>query len=169
VQVRYEVNFASLNDADAMFVAECVRQRYTKFVPAEAGPYESGTELFHHLDAYGYDQADVVLSLARQTAPEAVRILTLLIQPHTIERVPLGMTAEVAAAPKPAHTLPTQNRARQDNRVVAYVAPNPKRQGSASYARYEAWEVGKTVTQCREAGVSGGDVTHDIKKGFVRV
>ena len=51
------------------------------------------------------------------------------------------------------------------NHVVIYVAPNNKRGASAQ--RYNAWQVGATVAECKAAGIWAADVRFDVPRGHV--
>jgi len=46
---------------------------------------------------------------------------------------------------------------------------NPKREGSASYDRYELYKTSKTVTDFIAAGGTRGDVAYDAKKGYIEL
>lgn len=158
---RYTPNFASLSLDETSYLATAVSRRYSDFIPEQAGPYESGEDLMNHCDAYGYDQADVVMSLASDPSPQAVTIIERLVgQP---------ITRPDPSRPRPA-AKPRAPRAKRtviDNRVIATVAPNPKRPGSASHARYELYRTGVTVTELLKSGLTTGDITHDTRKGFI--
>lgn len=56
-----------------------------------------------------------------------------------------------------------------DPRRVTYVAPNPKRPGSASYDRFQLWHIGVTVDDYLNAGGRREDVRYDVKRGFVKL
>jgi hypothetical protein len=52
-------------------------------------------------------------------------------------------------------------------RYLASVAPNPKRQGSASAARYALYSVGLSREELRDRGLTQADFKHDTEHGFV--
>lgn len=111
------------------------------------------------------DAADVVLALAAEGQPGVV----------VAERLTgRAMTRETAsAASRVRRHLKAPSRAaasaRDDPRVVVSVRPNPKIVGSGSWERYKLWEVGISVSQARERGLTAADVKYDIDRGFVVV
>lgn len=162
MQTRYIPNFTQLTSHQVNMLASAIHRRHPDFVPHQGGEYESGEDLFHHCDACGLDHADVVLSLAPDPTAEAVVVLETLVGVSPLRRT-------IA----PRHTrandaVPRQKRpVLRDDRRVATVVPNPKRPGSASHARFELWRPGMTISEARAAGLTAGDVVHDISKGFI--
>jgi hypothetical protein len=52
--------------------------------------------------------------------------------------------------------------------VISYVAPaNPKKSGTACYARFPLYAVGLTVDECVARGVTRADVRWDAAQGFI--
>lgn len=48
-------------------------------------------------------------------------------------------------------------------------ATNPKREGSASHARFAAYASGQTVAEALAAGLTTGDFHHDVAHGFISI
>lgn len=89
-------------------------------------------------------------------------------------RAALAAAAVTALAPVPAVSgrSPTAGsgplpRLYSVNAVVSAVRPNPKKPGSASYARFAHYAVGLTVAECLSAGVTAADLRWDLARGFV--
>lgn len=75
-------------------------------------------------------------------------------------RAPRGAPATApAGAGAPPWTLPGAR--------VASVAPNPKKAGTASHARYALYRVGLTAAELRELGLSPADLRWDGERGHV--
>ena len=81
-----------------------------------------------------------------------------------------GIVPTTGTGPPPAATRPVQRRRRQ---LCASAAPisvqqaNPKRSGTASHARYEAYKAARTEAHFRELGGSAADLAHDRKRGYI--
>ena len=58
--------------------------------------------------------------------------------------------------------------AASDARKITFVAPNPKRPGSASFDRFANYKKGMTVAQAIAAGVTRGDIDWDSKRDFIK-
>ena len=57
-----------------------------------------------------------------------------------------------------------------DDAVITAVAPNPKKPGSATHARYAAaYAVGRTIAQAKKLGATAGDILWDLPRGFITV
>ena len=52
---------------------------------------------------------------------------------------------------------------------LKYQEDNPKQEGSASYARYEAYKGAQTLEAFLRCGGTLGDLRHDEKKKYVEV
>lgn len=57
----------------------------------------------------------------------------------------------------------------KDNRVITQIADNPKRPGSACYARYALYSPGMTIGEYLAAGGTRADVRWDTKQGFIQL
>ena len=55
----------------------------------------------------------------------------------------------------------------EDNRAIACLQENPKKDQSKSWVRYEAYKSATTVAEFLEKGGTPADLTHDVGKGFV--
>jgi len=53
--------------------------------------------------------------------------------------------------------------------VTLLVDYNPKRAGSSSHKRFEAYEDGMTVDEAQKAGITAGDLLWDTKHGFIEI
>lgn len=58
---------------------------------------------------------------------------------------------------------------RLDPRVITQIAPNPKKPGSKTHARYGLYVEGMTVTEFIARGGTTADVKYDADHGFIRV
>jgi len=58
---------------------------------------------------------------------------------------------------------------KSDPRVVTFVAPNTKKPGSKSHARYELYVVGMTVSEALAAGLTGADIKWDGERGNIKI
>lgn len=56
-----------------------------------------------------------------------------------------------------------------DDAVIEYVAPNPKKPGSATHTRFANYAVGLTLAQVKALGVTAGDILWDLPRGFIRI
>lgn len=78
--------------------------------------------------------------------------------------------AKKTAAKKTTAKKVAKEAANEDNRKIKVIAKeNPKREGSASYDRFEIYENGMTVDEFKEAGGTAADLRHDEEKGFISV
>lgn len=138
----------------------------------------------------GLSHAQVVLTLSRETEPLALDTMEALLQ-RPMYMCARGETAEpltdVEGRPLPLplgrrrgepmcspekgfirrRMKDVRSRLPRDPRIVQAVVPNPKRPGSASFSRFEVWQVGMSVTEARAAGLSTADVSWDVSRGFV--
>lgn len=53
--------------------------------------------------------------------------------------------------------------------ITVLVDKNPKREGSASHARFEFYKSGQTVKEALEAGLTTGDFHHDVAHNFISI
>lgn len=53
--------------------------------------------------------------------------------------------------------------------ITLLAESNPKREGSASHARFAAYATGQTVAEALAAGLTTGDFHHDVEHGFVSI
>jgi hypothetical protein len=64
---------------------------------------------------------------------------------------------------------PRSRTARSDPRVVLAFAPNPKKPGTAAYARYALYATGRTCDELRRAGMRAEDFRYDVAHGFLQL
>lgn len=168
---KYQSNFDSLDPECADLLADALLRRYPDF-----GRVDS-TQIFMRCEEMSIDHADVVMSLAHDSSPLAVRTLEALIgkpieQGWPCLKGPSPKPKTDEGAPAPARE-PKQRVARNtvtDPRVIVYVAPNPKKPGSASFERFALYREGMTVNEAIAAGVKREDIAWDSdpKRGFIR-
>lgn len=156
---KYQPNFASLTQAEAALVAHHV----ARVTGEEFDSSIDGQSLFERLSAAKLTQAQVILAVAPDPSPEAVVALEKLVGKPIIREQPKHPNTHPAPTPRPKGAAVAKN----DPRVVVSVAPNPKKVGSASHARYALYKVGMTVSQFVAAGGTTADVKWDTEKGFV--
>lgn len=156
---KYQPNFASLTPAEASLVAHHVSRVLTD----DSVPASDGQSLYDHLSARGFSQAQVILAVAPDPSPEAVVALEKLVGRPIVRDLPAVDRPRPAAAPRAKGAAVAKN----DPRTIVSVAPNPKKVGSASHARYALYEVGMTVSQFVAAGGTTADVKWDLSKGFI--
>lgn len=157
---HYTPNFSALSLEETTYLAKAVAKANPGFIAEEVGPYESGEELMHHCEAYGMDQATVVMSLSRDATPIGVQIVERLIG-KPIQKIFPKLVKQIRA--KTPRTVVKKH----DPRIITFVTPNPKRPGSASHTRFELYKVNMTVTQAIDAGLTTGDIVHDSSRGFI--
>lgn len=168
---KYQANFAALDTDCSFLLADALLRRYPDFGRVDP------TQIFTRCEEMSIDHADVVMSLAHDSSPLAVRTLETLIG----KPIDMGWPCLKGPSPKPRTEEgapapvrePKQRVARNsvtDPRVIAHVAPNPKKPGSASFDRYALYRVGMTVNEAIAAGVKREDVAWDSdpKRGFIR-
>lgn len=72
---------------------------------------------------------------------------------------------KAVAAAKPEKKAPAAKV--EDGKKLTFVAPNPKKPGTATYDRYaQAYKVGKTITEVLRA-TTRADIDWDVKRGFI--
>lgn len=54
-------------------------------------------------------------------------------------------------------------------KITLLTEKNPKREGSASHARFAAYKSGQTVAEALAAGLTTGDFHHDVAHGFISI
>jgi len=158
LQARHLPAFQALDSASIQRI--CERHGF-RHVPRD------GDGLFQLCQTAGLDHARTVLALARETDDTGVRAIeTLVGRPITrwTPPAPGASSRGVVTRERNARTAPTSS---VGHLVVLAVVPNPKKPGSASHDRFSKWVVGQTVQQCMAAGLTRGDVTWDMERGFV--
>jgi hypothetical protein len=164
----------------ALTAEQCLRVlvRVDSWLPASGTPVD-GSLVFSHCRGLGFDQARVVLALARESddvgrgaveclvgrpispwIPEEMSCLRPGPLPQIIDGKIVFATPHEASAPRP----PSRQ---QDMRVVISKAANPKKKNTDAWDGYEAWVVGETVEAARARGLSTKAITVDVERGWV--
>lgn len=167
---KYQPNFDSLDHDCAGLLASALLRRYPDF-----GQVDS-TQIFTRCEEMSIDHADVVMSLAHDPSPLAVRTLEALVGKPIEHGFPCLKTppkAAEGASATPTYREPKVRAPRNsvtDPRVITHVAPNPKKPGSASYDRFALYRVGMSVNDAIAAGVKREDIAwdSDSKRGFIK-
>jgi len=169
---KYQENFSALDHDCAGLLVSALLRRYPDF--GQVDP----TQILTRCEEMSIDHADVIMSLSQDTSPLAVRTLETLIGkpiqhgwPALMGSAPSPKAADVSPAPKyrePKVRAPRS--AVTDPRVISYVAPNPKKPGSASFDRFALYRVGMTVNEAIAAGVKREDIAwdSDTKRNFIK-
>lgn len=77
---------------------------------------------------------------------------------------------EAKAAKKVAKAEKTESTKEKDTRKITLLTKeNPKREGSASYERFELYRKAKTVADFLEAGGTTADIRYDEAAGHIKV
>lgn len=161
---KYRPNFESLTQREAALVASHV----SRVSGDENFACDDGSLLYQRLENMSWNHAQVVLAVAPDPSPEAVVALEKLVG-RPIVREPMPERQKRVSAPRDPSAPRGAARRRDDDRVIGYVAPNPKKPGSASHTRYQLYEVGKTIGDFLRAGGTTADVAWDIERGFVKI
>jgi hypothetical protein len=171
---KYRPNFDSLDSDCAGLLAGALLRRYPDFGSVDP------SQVFMRCEEMSIDHADVVMSLANDPSPLAVRTLEALVGkpidkgwPCLSGAAPVVTDADGVPAPARVVREKAQRAPRNavtDPRVIVYVAPNPKKPGSASFDRFALYRVGMTVNEAIAAGVKREDVAWDseTKRGFIK-
>jgi len=157
---KYRPNFESLSREEAVLTATAIAAR----TRTDVHP----SRLFDSCCEAGLDQADVVLAMAPDPTPLGVVCL------EKIVGSPIVRPAKKTQARRPrAQQQSKQSRSRaplRDDRVIRIVATeNPKKPGSKSHARFEAYQDGMTVQEFCLRGGTRADVKWDAARGYIRI
>lgn len=153
---KYKPNFEALDPAQTNYLAQAMR------TPMEE-PL-SGADLYEIYDEAGYDQADVVLSLATDPTVVGIQVVEALIGKPIVRRAD---PAKVARTRGPRKSVTVR---KSDPRRIVYVSPeNPKKAGSASYDRFALYQVGMTIDEFVKAGGTMADVKWDAERSFIKI
>lgn len=152
---KYRPNFEALAPEQVEYLARAMR------TPVEE-PLR-GSDLYEIYDEAGYDQADVVMSLATDATLTGVQVVEALIGKPIVRRVEKTKSARAPGAPRR-----TSSVRKSDPRKIVFVAENPKKAGSASYMRFALYEVGMTVDEFLAKGGTMGDIKWDHERSFIK-
>lgn len=152
---RYRPNFAGLDNDQTRYLAEAMH------TPVEE-PLR-GEDLYEIYNEAGYDQADVVMSLATDTTVTGIQVVEALIGRPIVRRQ--DPPARATRGPRRSVTV-----RRSDPRRIVYVSEvNPKKQGSSAYDRFALYTIGMTVDEFVKAGGTAADVKWDAERGFIKL
>jgi hypothetical protein len=116
--------------------------------------------LITDIHSRNYDHATLLRPLLRTTDPTTLTALEAL----------LGKPITRISRPT-RHANPTrltrQRPTKVDPRTITNIQPNPKRPGSASFARYSLYRENMSVTEAIQAGVTTADVRWDSERGYI--
>lgn len=97
------------------------------------------------------------------TAPADTAALAALIADPATAAALRALLAPGAPASAPV-------RVYADTAVIDYVAPNPKKPGSATHGRYAvAYTVGQTLGDAKKRGATAADIRWDLAHGHIRL
>lgn len=163
--LKYQTHFSNLSPEHVAHVTAAVSARHAW---PEPPTLVSGIELWQFCQDAGLDQADVVVSMADDATPLGVVCIETLIG-HPIVRGGVG-GAKTPQQRTPPRTRQPRGAAvrRSDPRVIVEIAPNPKKPGSLSHARYALYVVGMSVDAALAAGVRQEDIRYDSSRGFIK-
>lgn len=155
---KYIPNFEALDQAQAQYLAHAMH------TPVEE-PL-AGKDLYEIYNEAGYDQADVVMSLANDPTVLGIQVVEALIGKPIVRRAPPAPKgARASSGPRKTVTVK-----KSDPRRIVFVSPtNPKREGTASWDRFNHYKVGMTIDEFVKAGGTMGDVKWDAERGFIKI
>lgn len=173
----YHPHFSTLTKQQVDMVWSAMARKYPGRIPPLPDENADGEELYLRCEGGGFDQAQVVLSLANRPDREACVTVEKLVGKPIIYILPvrraghMPRTAIQAAVPKGNALRYTGHRMAgpEFEKIILTVLPNPKRPGTASWNRYNNWVVGRAVRDCLARGLTVGDYRWDLEHGFITV
>lgn len=152
---KYEPNFEALTSEQAVYLAQKMdlpdRDTLT------------GHDIYDIANDLHYDQADVVMTLATDASVTGIQVVEALVGKPIVRRQ--SPTARISRGPRRSVSVK-----RSDPRHIVYVSEtNPKKETSASHARFALYQVGDTIDQFLAKGGTLGDVKWDAERGFIRL
>lgn len=161
---RYKTNFENLTSEQSAHLALALSLRHPSIPSDQPITWQA-------CENAGLDQADVIMSLSRDTSVVGVQTIEALVgRPITVAppHMPARRPRPVASRPEKPRT--TQQRGTLDlARRIAYVAPNPKKPRTASYDRFSQYREGMTLAEALSAGLTRADLSWDVERGFIRL
>ena len=169
---KYQPNFSALDSDCAGLLADALLRRYPDF--GRVDPHQ----VYTRCEEMSIDHADVVMSLAHDGSPLAVRTLETLVGkpiergwPCLSGKPPAPKVGEAPAIVPREKAQRAPRGSVRDPRIIVEVAPNPKKPGSASFDRFALYRVGMSVDEAIAAGVKREDIAwdSDTKRGFIKL
>lgn len=156
---RHAQYFRDLDRIQALRVLHRLEQQ--RLVPMRTRlEEESGEGLFRVCQREGLDHAAVVFSVAADSDDIGRAAIEKLIgKPIHVWQRPAyrqRTVAEERAVVRPTTSMPSG-----DMVVLSVVPKNPKKPGTATWARFQHWVPGRTVAECLAAGLQKADVPWD--------
>lgn len=152
---RYKPNFDALDQDQIRHLTKAMQTPYEEPL--------TGADLFEIYSEAGYDQADVVMSLATDTSVLGIQVIETLIG-KPIQRRALPASSGTARKTRGPAVR------KSDPRRIVYVSPtNPKREGTASHARFALYVEGMSIDEFVQAGGTIADVKWDSERGFIKI
>lgn len=170
---RYRPTLAALDPGAARYLALRLAQHSSEIVEhlpptlAESSASFTGDMLYDACHSAGLFQCEVVMAVAADAAPAAVRALETFVG-HPLRAPEESRQEREKRVLAPVET-PSKKRTVSDPRVVLTVAANPRREGTAAHAGYDCWAVGSTVDECIAAGLPPRYVRKDVARGRVTI
>jgi hypothetical protein len=160
VPERHLPFFLALDAHPAALARVCERHQFTGIA--------TGAELFVRCQSEHLDHARTVLPLVRETDEVGLKAIECLVGKPVQPWCPPSATPSRGVVAKSGERkLVPQASGDRDRLYVVAIVPNPKKVGSASHTRFALWQVGLTVAECMARGISRGDVSWDVERGFV--
>lgn len=154
---KYRPNFEALDQGQAHYLAEAMH------LPETDGL--NGTAIYEIADGAGLDQADVVMSLATDVTPVGIQVVEALIGKPIVRRAP--PVSKQARGTGPRRSVSVR---KSDPRKITFVSDvNPKKEGSASHARFALYKVGMSIDEFVQAGGTLGDVKWDAERNYIKI
>lgn len=155
---KYEPNFQSLTTDQAVYLAQHMLP-----LAADEASTLTGPDLYQIANEMQMDQADVVMTLATDATPVGVQVVEALVGRPIVRK----RASEPRTSRGPRRSVSVS---RSDPRVITYVQEhNPKKEGSASWARFALYRAGMTVDEFLRAGGTIGDIKWDAERDFIRL
>ena len=180
LQERHFPKFVALTMEQVERVSQCVTRAYGKPVEQlDCFDLLTGVVLFRACQSIGFDQAQVVLSLASETDEIGRGAIECLVGKAIAPWIPEALSCRTPGplpatnargqqiGPKVQTAAPPKATVGADLRLVLSKAANPKTKNTGAWDRYEAWVVGETVQAARARGVMAISVQKDVARGWI--
>ncbi len=155
MQPRYQPAFTSLTDDQSLHLTKAIVSHHPDL---QGTPNKTG--LYDFCRHNSLDQADVVLSLSRDTSSTGISTIETIVGHPITRRRPANVKKKAASR--------GAARSRTDNRIILTIVPNPKRPGTRCHGEYDHYRVGQTVTEYLEAsGGTQANIRYDTARNFI--